>query len=683
MLPQVVCADKAQARDYVITQFCNPRLANRQALDGIKDQMLSFFRRFFQSKIGLPIFLGFLILVAFAFAAADITGSTFGGLSAGSRVALVGKEPIPASELTSGAQVALEQVRAEFDPTITMPEFIAQDGLDEVMRQLIDRYAIGIFAQKYGLRAGRNLVDSEILKIPAFRGATGEFDQTIYQAALRQRGISDATVRRDLRDGLLEQQLFESILGAPRMPEKFARQYAALVLERRRGEIALIPSAAFAPSKDPTTAQLEAWYKDNRGQFIRPERRVLRFAVFGANDLGIDPTPSEAEIAARYKANADSYKASEQRAVSYFIVPTEDAAKSFYGRLVSGLSLEAAARDAGFNIAKGEVSDKESLANSTSRDFAERAFGAAERGYIQPARGTLGWYVARVDKVERIPARTLAQASSEIANQLRGEKLAAAVAVRTSEIEAEIDSGTALAEVAKAYDLKVETTPELLADGRVFGGDGGQVIEELRSLVATAFQMDESAPQLAELTAGREFIIFDVARIEESRAPPLADVRDQAAAAWKRAEGAKQARAAADRVLKKVAAGTPLAQALSGENKSAIERQPINLKRRELMAQGGNNIPPALVLMFSMAQGSTKKLEAAQDFGWYIVDLAEIATDPVDSEPGLVMQTRQQLAPALAQEYRAQIIAAMRKEVGVERNETAIEAVRKQLLGGA
>ncbi|MCU0948454.1 MAG: SurA N-terminal domain-containing protein [Porphyrobacter sp.] len=644
--------------------------------------MLSLFRRFFQSKIGLPIFIGFLVVMAFAFAAADITGTSFNGLSADSRVAVVGKEPITASEVSTAADVALEQVRGQFNPTITMPEFIEQDGLEEVVKQLIDRYAISAYAQKYGLRAGRNLVDSEILKIPGFRGATGEFDQAVYQAALRQRGITDAVLRRDLRDGLLEQQLFEATMGAPRLPEKVARQYAALVLERRQGEIALIPSAAFAPAGDPSAQQLEAWYKDNRSRFVRPERRVLRFAVFNTSQLGVDPTPSAAEIAARFKANAAAYQASEKRAVSYFIVPTEDAAKSFVARLGGGLSLEAAARDAGFNVAKGEVRTREELATATSAAFADNAFKAADRGIITPTRGSLGWYVARVDKVERIPARTLAQASGEIAAQLRKEKLAAAVAQRTSEIEAELDSGTALADVAKTYGLKVDTTPELLADGRIYGPQGGQVIQQLLPLVTTAFQMDESSPQLAELTPGSEYIIFDVARIEESRAAPLAEVRAEAIAAWKRAEGAKLARAAADRVLKKVTAGTPLAAALAAENKPAIERQQINLKRRELMAQRNGNVPPPLVLLFSMAQGSAKKLEAPQDIGWYIVDLAQITTDPVDGEPGLIDQTRRSLAPALSQEYRAQVTAAIRKEVGVERNEAAIDALRKQLSGG-
>ena len=642
--------------------------------------MLSFFRRFFQSKIGLPIFIGFLVLVAFAFAAADITGSTFGGLSAGSRVAAVGREAISASELSSSANAALNQMRQQADPTLTMPEFVEEGGLDEVMQQLIDRYAVGLYARQYGLRAGKNLIDSEILKIPAFRGVTGEFDQEVYLAALRQSNITDAVLRRDLADGLLEQQLLKSALAAPQMPEKIARRYAALVLEKRRGEIALIPSNAFAPTAEPTNAQLETWYRDNRVRFTRPERRVIRFAVFDVAALGVDATPTQAEITARFKANADAYKASELRAVSYFIVPTEDAAKSFAERLRGGASLEAIARDAGFNIAKAELRDQQTLATSTSASFAGSAFNVSERGAVEPARGTLGWYVGRVDTVQRLPARSLAEVSAQIAEQLKVEKLAAATAEQVSRIEEEIDSGTALADVAKAYGLKIETTPQLLADGRVFGQANAQIVPELLPLLGTAFEMEESSPQLAELAPGEEYVIFDVARIDEARAAPLSEIRNEAIAGWQQAEGAKLAKAAADRVLAKMRNGKSLNEALADENKLGIEREAIDLRRRELMSQSGN-VPPPLVLMFSMAKGSAKKLEAARNIGWYIVALDEISSDPIESEPGIVGQTRQQLAASLAREYRVQALASIREEIGVERNETAIASLRKQLRG--
>jgi len=642
--------------------------------------MLSFFRRFFQSKIGLPIFIGFLVLMALAFAAADITGSTFGGVSGGDRVAAVGGEPIANSELVTAANTGLDQLRRQ-DPTLTMPEFVADGGLDEVLRQLIDRYAVGNYAEKYGLRAGENLVNSEILKIDAFRGLTGEFDQDSYLAALRQIGLSDAVFRRDLEDGLLEQQLVKPAVVAPQMPEKIARQYAALVLERRRGEIALIPSSAFAPESGPSEAQLTQWYGENRTQFIRPERRTLRFAVFGADMLEVSATPSEAEIAARYKRDADRYKAGERRAVTSFVVPTEDAARALAARIRAGTSLEAVAREAGFNSSGTELRDRETLANATSFAFAENVFKAERGAAVEPAQGTLGWYVARVDEIERIPARSLAEARSDIAEQLTTEKRSAAVADLTSEIEAEIDGGTALAEVAKAYDLTIETTPALLANGQAFGRPDVQIVEELQPVLATAFQMEESEPQLAEVVPGEQFVMFEVARIEEAAAPPLAEVKEQAEAAWARAQGAKLARAAADRIVGKVRDDTALSAAMSAENKPGFERETIDLERRQVLARQQGNIPPPLVLMFSMAEGSVKLLEAPRDLGWYVISLDAITTDPVDGEPDLLEQTRRQLAPTLTEEYRRQALAAMRKELGTTRNEAAIEAVRKQLTG--
>lgn len=643
--------------------------------------MLSFFRRFFQSRIGLPIFLAFLALMALAFAASDISGNaTFGGISNADRAAVVGGEAIPVSDVTIAANTALDQVRQQ-NATLTMPEFVEEGGLDEVISQLIDRYAVGNYGEKYGLRAGENLVNSEILKISAFRGLTGEFDAKAYQAALGQRGLTNAVFRRDLGDGLIEQQLLQPALAAPQLPEKIARQYAALVLEKRKGEIALIPSAAFAPAGNPSEAQLAAWYKDNRTQFIRPERRTLRFAVFGEDSLEVNATPAAAEIAARYKRDAKLFAASERRGVTSFVVPTQDAAKALVARIRAGASLEAAAREAGFTASPSELRDREAMSGATSFAFAQAAFKAAQGGIVDPAQGTLGWYVARVDTIERKPARTLAQATPEITEALTAEKRSAAVADLTAEIEAEVDSGTALAEVAKAYDLKVETSPALLANGQAFGQPGVQIVPQLVPVLATAFQMEESEPQLAPIIDGRQFVIFEVARIEEAAAPPLAQVREPAIAGWKRAQGAKLAKAAADRITAKVRGKTPLAAALAAENKPGIEREPIDLERRALLARAQGNLPPPLVLLFSMAEGSIKVLEAPRNLGWYVISLDDISTNPVDKETQLVAQTRQQLGAALSQEYRDQATAAMRKELGVTKNDAAIAALRKRLAG--
>lgn len=642
--------------------------------------MISLFRRFFASKFGLAIVMAFLALMALAFAASDITGRTFGGIANSDRMAVVGGEAIPLSDLTTGANNALSQVRQQ-NPTLTMPEFVAQGGLEEVTNQLIDRFAVGEYARRHGLRAGKNLVDSEILKIPAFQGLTGAFDEKTYIAALGSQGLNDKAFRRDLSDQLLAQQLLAPAVASPQLPEKIARQYAALVLEKRKGVIALIPSAAYAPAGDPSDAQLAAWYKDNRTQFIRPERRTLRFAVFGADSLKVNAAPTAAEIAARFQKDAANYAASEKRAITSFVVPTQDAAKALAARISGGASLEAVAREAGFTASKTDARDQQGLASATSAALAQNAFKAAQGGVVAPAQGPLGWYVARVDKVERIGARSLAQATPEITETLTAEKRAAGIADLVAEIEGEVDGGTALADVAKTYGLKIETTPALLADGQAFGRPDVKIVPQLAPVLQTAFQMEESEPQLAEVVPGQQFVIFEVARVEEASAAPLAEIRPAAIAAWKRAQGSVLAKQATDRILAKVRGGMSLDAALAAENKPGFEREMIDLERRQLLAQQRTRIPPPLVLMFSMAEGTVKSLEGPRDLGWYIVNLDDISTLPLDKEPTLVAQTRQQLGAALSGEYREQATAAMRKELGVTRNAEAIAAVRKRLVG--
>ena len=641
--------------------------------------MISFFRKFFQSKIGLPIFIGFLALVALAFAAADITGSTFGGVSGGARVAAVGDRTIAANELEATAQSAIQQVRRE-NPTITMPAFISEGGLDEVLSQLIDRYAIGEYARQNGLRAGDNLVNSEILQIPAFRGVSGEFDQDAYNAALRQQNLTDAILRRDLADGLLAQQLLLPALAAPQMPEKIAKQYASLLLEKRTGKVGLIPSLAFASDEKPKDEAIAEYYSQNRSQYVRPERRRLRYATFSAADINDDVSATEEEIAARFEANAEEYAASETRDITSFFVPTKEAAEALIAQIRQGKALETAAREAGFNATSVEGRTREEYSSSTSFAVAENVFETPEGQIAEPARSTFGWSVARVDDVTRIAARDLEDVREELAQEVRAQKQAAALADLSSRIEERVDSGTALTQIIEDFDLTLDKTPLLLSDGRVFDDPRSTANDALRPVLDTAFALDESQPQLDELVPGAQYIVYDVEEIQESAAPPLAEIREEIAADYKLATASKKAREAAKRVLERVRGGETLAKALDAEKTRLPPADTVSLERRELLQIRGRNPPPALVLLFSMAKGTTKMLEASGNQGWILVDLEEITSQPVEDKQ-LLAQTQQQLTGALASEYSQQLAGAIRSQVTVTTNEDAVEAVRRQLAG--
>ena len=642
--------------------------------------MISIFRNFFSSKLGLGLTLGFLGLIAFAFASSDVANqATFGGVSGGDRVAVVGDEKIGNADFSRAVANAVDQVRQE-NPTITLPVFAAQGGFEEVLEQMIDRYAIGVYARKYGLRAGENLVNSEILDIPSFRGPVGNFSQQSFQESLRRLNMNEAMLRREIGDSLLARQIIVPGLSGAQMPQKFAMRYASLLRERREGSVAFIPSASFAPDGDPTEQQLSAYYEENRDDYIRPERRVIRYAMFGFENLDTDVTPTDEEIAARYERDRALYAASEDRTITQLIVPTQDAANSIRDRVNGGASFASVAREAGFSTTQIGPINKEDYGNQASDAVATAVFAASRGQIAQPARSSLGWHVVRVDNVTSIAGRSLANVTPEIREQLLQEKRAYALADLSARIEEQVDSGVALSQVAQELEVEISSTAPITADGRIYGVPSAQLPPQLVGAVNTAFQMDEGEPQLAEIARGTTFMIFEVSDITQSAAATLDEIREQIVLSWRLAEGAELARAAADRVIERVGANSSLAAAMGEEETPLPPVDELNINRQQLLAQG-QQIPPALALMFSMAEGTTKRLEAPNDLGWFVVDLTNIETPEIAANDPVIAASRQQLRGAIGDELAQQMTRAMRQELGVETNSAALEAVKRQMTG--
>lgn len=643
--------------------------------------MISTFRKFFQSRMGIAITLAFLGLIAFAFASADVSSTGTIGISSGDRVAVVGDEKVEAAELTRAAQNAVEQMR-QSNPTLSMPAFIEQGGLERVVDTLLDRKAISEFGRKYGIRAGDNLINSQIRLIPAFRGPDGNFSDDIYRAAISRQGLTDAQVRDDLGDGLIAQQVVQPAGFGAVMPDKLVARYAALFKERRTGSIALLDSDAYAPAGNPTTDQLTKYYAANRGDYIRPERRALRYASFGAEAVGTVAAPTEAEITARYRQDANRYAAKEDRTLTQLILPTRAAADSIRQRVAQGAALEAVAREAGLEAARiGPISQGTFTAQSSAA-VAEAAFAAAQGQIADVARSGLGFHIVRIDAIDRQAGQSLAQARPAIAAELTEEKRRLAFNELAAEIEDRFAGGESLADVARSLNVTVQTTRPITAAGVVYGTEGETAPEILASVLATAFQMDEEEPQLAEAVPGETFLIYEAADIVPSAAAPLAEIRSQVIADWRRAEGSKLAKLAADRVMKRLAGGGTLAQAVAAEGRTLPPVDQLDTTREDLIARQGR-VPAPLALFFSMAQGTQKQLEGPQNIGWFVVDLDRIEAGEIGRDDPLFGQAKSQFTVTLGEEFAAQLQTAIRQDVTTERNDDAIAAVKRALTGTA
>lgn len=645
--------------------------------------MLGFFRSAIKSRIGVAIALIFLALIALSFAGADISGAKLGGSGNADRAATVGSTVISTDELQKAMTNALENARAE-NPTATMKDLIVQGGMDEVLNGLIDRAAIMEWSRTraVGLGVSDRLVDSEIVKLPAFQGPDGKFSQTTYTNLLQQRGISDAALRDDLAKGLITRQaLIPGGVGA-KIPLASATRYLAVVKEIREGAIQFVPSAAYAPKEPPSEADVAAFYKANGARYERAERRAIRYATFDESAIKSVPAPGDAEVQARYKLGAAAFAASETRSFTQVIVPTEPAAKALAAEIAGGKSIEAAAGSKGLSASKMADTSRQKLQSEASPAVADAVYAAVKGKLAAPAKGALGWYVIRLDAVIQTSGKSLDQARTEITATLVAEKRRAALADLSAQFDDQFSRGTGLADAAKSVGLSLIITDPLQADGSVPGRPTIKPNADVTPLIQAAFAMErEGQPQVAELQAGARYVIFDVEQVTPAAPPPLTEVREKVMADLAMSRGYGAAKAASDKLLAALGRKTPLAEAVKALGVVLPAPQAVVMPREQLNSMG-EKLPATLSLMFAMAQGTSKRLEVPGKAGWLIVSLNRIVPGQVAPNDPLLPRARAELGDLAGREYVEQLRAAVRDAVGVKRNDTSIAALRKQLLGG-
>lgn len=637
--------------------------------------MFSFFRRGATAKIMLA-FLG-LALFAMVVTGFGTGGSGIGGLGTGGQtLATVGDETVTATEVTDQVNRQLTRAR-EQQPELDLGRFLRTGVYEEVIRGLISAKALLSFGRDIGLSASKLMIDREIASIPAFQNLAGQFDNAAFQAALQQQNITEQALRAEIELSIIQQQLLLPIAANARVPQSLALQYASLLLERRSGSVGVVPAQSMPPGPAPTDAEIQTFYNQNKSRYTVPERRVLRYAIFGAEKVAGQAQPTDAEIANYYRANAARYAAQETRDLSQVVLPTQQAAQQFAAKLARGTSFQQAAAEAGFSA--GDIrqagQNRTGFAGISSPAIANAAFSTAQGAVTQPIQSELGWHIVRVDAINRIPARPLQAVRGEIAAALAAEKSQQALSDLVTRIEDALADGSTFEEVARANGLQVQETPP------VTGAGAGATNPEIQPLLKTGFEMTEDEDPVVEtLQQGQRFALLAVARIIPAAPPPLAQIADRVRTDLIAQRQAARARQVAAAIMAKINAGTAPAQAFAQAGISLPAPQTVNARRLDI-SQGGGQVPPPLQMLFSMKKGTAKLLEAPNRAGWFVVHLATTEAGDARGNPQLVQATQQQFSQVVGREYAEQFSRAVERQMDVERDEDAIRALKRQLQG--
>lgn len=641
--------------------------------------MLTSFRRLSKSTIGTSLIgiVGLLILMGFALG--DIQSLSIGTTGfASDDLAKAGSYEVTDRDMSAAMQRRLAQVR-EQNPEADYST-IAGD-FDPLLESLIDGRALQAFASKHGFVLSKRLVDAEIANLPGVKGLAGQVNSQAYQAFLTRERMTDAELRDIISLGLLQRLLITPAASNARVPIGVATPYASMLLEARQGEALMVPVDPFKAGLDPTDAQIQQYYTQNRGRYMVPEQRVLRLAPIGPDQVS-NIQASDQEIAAYYNSHQDVYGTKDIRTISQAVVPDANAAKQIADRARSGQSFVDAAKPAGLtaaDIALGPQT-KAQFTDLAGAKAADAAFSAQPGDVVGPIQTDLGWRVIKIEAVKTQPGKSLAQARGEIAAQLTADKRKNALADLVNKVQDLLDGGSNFDEAVKKANLTPITTPPITATGIARGDASYKFPADLTPALKSGFDLAPTdEPAIEQLGADKGFVLVAPAQVIPAAPAPLASIRDQVRTDWIQKQATDKAKAITDAITAKAAGGMSLADAAKQAGVSLPPVQPLQARRIQL-SQMGANVPAPLRTLFTTGQGKAQSGADPQGRGFYVVKVNTIVPGNALNQPGLITEIQKEFSDPLAQEYAQEFQAAVKTEVRVRRNEPVIGATKRRII---
>ncbi|QIK95741.1 hypothetical protein G7076_04005 [Sphingomonas sp. HDW15A] len=649
--------------------------------------MIASFRRLSKSMVGSIIMVLFFVAILAGFALQDITGTVggFGGSLSKNTLAKAGSEELTEREFSAELQRRLAEVRQQnpsADYSALANEF--QPMLDSLLQQK----ALAAFASGQDITLSKRLVDAEIARLPQTKGLDGRFSEEAYARFLNQIRMTDTELRQQISRLLINRIMLAPAAAEPRVPVGIARPYAAMQLEVREADVALFPTETFlATIGDPSDAQVQQFYRSNLARYTIPEQRVIDIARIGPEQVA-KVAATDKEIADYYRANQATYGSKSQRVISQVVLPSQQAANALAAKLRSGQAFADAAKPLGYSASDISVGPqtREEFAKLTSAQVAAAAFAAnaGSGAIVGPVRSTLGWHVIKIDGLQNIGGRSLEAVRGEIAEKLTSDKRENALADLIAGIEDGIADGKNFSEALAGTGIQPLRTPAITASGSAPRQPDYKFPAELAPALRAGFDLGQGDDPVVE-TLGEKagYVLVGVDQVMPAAPAPIAEVRDRVARDWKIKQAIEQARSAAAKAASALSKGASMADAVKATgSKVSIPAPRHETVRRIQLAQMGAEVPPALKMMFSLAEGRSRMVADPGGRGFVLVKVTKVVPGDVTLQPNLVSQIQREFQQPLATEYAEQYTKAIEADVGVKRNQEAIDEAKRRIIGG-
>ena len=610
-----------------------------------------------KQKAGNYVVWTILVLVMLGLGGFGVTN--FGGGI--TTIGKVGEREIETTDYARALQQEMNALSAQVGQPVTFAQAQAF-GLDrQVLQQVITRAAMDNETARIGISAGDASVAAEITAMNAFQGSAGTFDREAYRFTLERNNLTEAQFERSIREDIARSVLQGAVVGGFVAPDPLTDALTAYAGERRGFSLLeLAASDLPTPVAEPTDADLQSFYDANIDRFTRPEAKRITYVALLPETLAPTMEVDETALRALYDERIDEFMIPEKRLVERLAFPTEADAQAAKARLDAGeITFDALVAERGLKLEDIDLGDVSKIDLGAAGDA---VFALGEPGIAGPAVSDVGPALFRMNAILAAQETTFEDARDSLSAEMRTDAARRAIGARIEEIDDLLASGADLEEVAQEAGMDIATidyipseTPEGIAAYPDFR-EAAEAVQE--GDFPEALQLDDGA--LVAL------------RLDEIVPPtpiPLADIRDDVAAAWKADAETKALAARAEQVKAEVEAGKSLAAF------GIVSRNPAII--RDGFVEGApETLLPAL---FDMTEGELRLVQGDGFTGLLRLDAILPAETAGEDAEALRDSIAIRVQQTLAQDAFTLFTNALSNEAGIQIDQTAVNAVHAQM----
>lgn len=554
------------------------------------------------------------------------------------------------------------QMGERFWDLLDTPEYAKQFN-QSVLNGLIDDELLRQYAANLKLGISADQIKSEIVNSQAFQ-QDGKFNNTLYQQALRNNGLTADGYANIVREGMLFSQIQEGILNSEFTVPAQQELLASLLLQKRDVRVATYSLADAAKNQTASAEELQAYYDKNKVSLLEPEKLTVEYVVLSPKDVENNVKITDEQIQTYYDKNKTQFVTKGESRLAHIQVATEADAKAVEQALKNGTEFA--------TLAKEKSSDKLSADKGGDLGWAkagtfpkafEDAANSLKVGQVsEPVKVDGAYHIVKVLDRKEEKGLSLADVKDQIANTLRSELLLTEYSNVAREMaNKSFENSGSLDDVAKAGNVKVQKTVQFTQQSVPAELQNDKVMKALFSGELRQSGQNSEALDVGDETHPKTMFV----RVSDYQA--------------ERSKSFDEAKATVEQAVKIQKAEQALI-AQAGENAKALSEGkavsvPFGAEQSLVYAQAQANNPLLANAVFSMAKPTDGKAtyQVARDAQGNILIVA------LDKVTNGTMEQFKPLAPQFEQAeqmmLRNDVMRDLRARASIEENEDFINQI--------